>query len=88
MYTKQEIAAGVRQAITDQAGYTHAEIADENDLELDIRLDALDRVELVMAVEEQFEICISEDESDGVRTVGDMIGLVESKLTEKGQVAA
>ena len=87
MHTKQEIAAGVRQAITDQACYTHAEIADENDLELDIGLDTLDRVELVMAVEEQFEICISEDESDGVRTVGDMIGLVESKLTEKGQVA-
>ena len=88
MHTKQEIAAGVRQAITDQAGYTHAEIADEKDLELDIGLDALDRVELVMAVEERFEICISEDESDGVRTVADLIATVTRKLEQKGQVAA
>ena len=88
MHTKQEIAAGVQQAITDQAGYTHAEITDEKDLELDIGLDTLDKVELVMAVEEVFEICISEDESNGVRTVGDLIGIVMRKLEEKGQVTA
>ena len=88
MHTKQGIAAGVRQAITDQAGYTHAEITDEKDLQTDIGLDTLDRVELVMNIEEFFGISISEDESNGVRTVGDMVRTVESKLAEKGQVAA
>lgn len=88
MHTKQEIAAGVRQAITDQVGYTHAEVGDEKDLELDLGLDRLDVVELVMNVEEIFGIEIAEEKAEKVRTVGDLIRTVEAELTEKGQVTA
>ena len=88
MHTKQEIAAGVRQAITDQAGYINSEITDEKRLEIDLCLDKLDVVELVMNVEESFNIEISEEEAEKVNTVGDLIGIVTRKLEEKGQVAA
>ena len=88
MHTKQEIAAGVRQAITDQAGYINSEITDEKRLEIDLSLDRLDVVELVMNVEEIFDIEIAEEEAEKVNTVGDLIRTVEAKLTEKGQVAA
>ena len=87
MHTKQEIAAGVRQAIADQVGYTHSEITDEKCLWTDLEIDTLDKVELVMDVEENFEICITEDEANEVRTVGDLIGVATRKLEEKGQVA-
>ena len=88
MHTKQEIAAEVRQAITDQAGYINSEITDEKRLEIDLRLDRLDVVELVMNVEESFGIEIAEEEAEKVSTVGDLIGIVTRKLEEKGQVAA
>jgi len=40
----------------------------------------LDVVEVVMAIEEEFDICILDEEAERVRTVGDMVNLVLAKL--------
>lgn len=87
MATKLEIAANVRQAITDQVGFTHEQIDDGKDLVADLHCDALDLVELSMVLEERFEIVIPEEDASAVRTVGDWIRLVQSKLAEKGRVS-
>jgi acyl carrier protein len=42
--------------------------------------DSLDLVELVMALEEQFDITVDESELEGVETVGQAFELVSSKL--------
>lgn len=46
----------------------------------DLDADSLDLVELVMALEEAFDIAVDEEELEGVTTVGDAVKLVESKL--------
>lgn len=46
----------------------------------DLDADSLDLVELVMALEEQFDINIDESELEGVQTVGQAFDLVSSKL--------
>jgi acyl carrier protein len=46
----------------------------------DLDADSLDLVELVMALEEQFDITVDESELDGVETVGEAFDLVYSKL--------
>ena len=46
----------------------------------DLDADSLDLVELVMALEEAFDITVDEDELDGVETVGQAYTLVTSKL--------
>lgn len=46
----------------------------------DLDADSLDLVELVMALEEEFDISVEEDELSDVATVGDALALVESKL--------
>ena len=46
----------------------------------DLDADSLDLVELVMALEEEFDISVGEEELEGVVTVSDAVGLVESKL--------
>lgn len=46
----------------------------------DLDADSLDLVELVMALEEEFDIDVDEEELEGVTTVGHAIELVESKL--------
>ena len=46
----------------------------------DLDADSLDLVELVMALEEEFDISVDEEELEGVTTVADAISLVESKL--------
>ena len=46
----------------------------------DLDADSLDLVELVMALEEEFEISVDEEELEDVTTVAHAIELVESKL--------
>ena len=46
----------------------------------DLDADSLDLVELVMALEEQFEITVDESELEGVETVEQAFNLVHSKL--------
>ncbi len=46
----------------------------------DLDADSLDLVELVMALEEEFDIEVAEEELEGVAAVKDAVSLVESKL--------
>ena len=46
----------------------------------DLDADSLDLVELVMALEEEFDVTVDEDELDGIETVGQALALVTSKL--------
>lgn len=46
----------------------------------DLDADSLDLVELVMALEEEFDITVDEEELEGIETVGQAHGLVEGKL--------
>jgi acyl carrier protein len=46
----------------------------------DLEADSLDLVELMMAIEERFDIEIPEEDLEGVATVGQAWGLVQGKL--------
>ena len=46
----------------------------------DLDADSLDLVELVMVLEEEFDVTVEEDELDGIETVGQAFTLVTSKL--------
>jgi acyl carrier protein len=46
----------------------------------DLDADSLDLVELVMALEEEFDVTVDEDELDGIETVGQALELVTAKL--------
>lgn len=45
----------------------------------DLGADSLDAVELVMTVEDEFDITISDEEAQSLVTVGDLIKVIESK---------
>ena len=47
----------------------------------DLDADSLDLVELVMALEEAFDIEVPEEELEGVQTIGQAYDLVKSKLS-------
>ena len=46
----------------------------------DLDADSLDLVELVMALEEEFDVTVEEEELEGVTTIGGAYGLVVGKL--------
>lgn len=46
----------------------------------EIDADSLDIVELVMALEEEFDLEISDQEIENIKTVGDVVKFIESKV--------
>jgi acyl carrier protein len=68
-------AHAVTVLVVDEAKVTReASFAD------DLDADSLDLVELVMALEDEFDVSIDEEELEGIKTVGQAIDLVASKL--------
>lgn len=47
----------------------------------EIDADSLDIVELVMALEEEFDLEISDQEIENIKSVGDVISYIESKVS-------
>lgn len=48
----------------------------------DLAADTLDHVELIMAVEEEFELCIIDEDAERINTVGDLIDYVKAKIEQ------
>jgi len=73
----------VREIIIQQLGVDANAVTDEASFIEDLGADSLDTVELVMAFEEEFGIEIPDDDSDKMKTVGDAITYLQSKLAGK-----
>lgn len=72
------IDARVRSIIADQLGITEEEIKVESKFIEDLGADSLDIVELIMAMEEEFQTEIPDEEAEKIRCVGDAIEYVKS----------
>jgi acyl carrier protein len=57
------------------------EIKLDSDFELDLKLDSLDIVEIVMAIEDEFNITISDDDVQKLRTVKDAVEYIRNKIS-------
>ena len=57
-----------------------AKVTPEANFADDLDADSLDLVELVMALEEEFDVTVDEDELEGIETVGQALTLVTNKL--------
>ena len=76
----QDTAAKVLKIISDQLGVRVGELKPSVHLVKDLKVDDLDTVELVMEVEDTFEISISDADADRLKTVGDWIRFVQSRV--------
>jgi acyl carrier protein len=68
-----QIEAKVKNIIAEQLGVGEDEIKPESNFVEDLGADSLDIVELVMAMEEEFEVEIPDEEAENIKTVGDAI---------------
>jgi len=69
----------VKDIIADQLEVAVDKLSMETTFE-DIDADSLDIVELVMALEEEFDLEISDQEIENINTVGDVVKYIESKV--------
>ena len=72
------IEAKVKSIIADQLGVGEDEIKPESSFIEDLGADSLDIVELVMAMEEEFEVEIPDEEAENIKTVGDVISYINT----------
>ena len=79
--TTEEIFNTMRQLIGEQFAIDQDEISMDRSFVDDLGADSVDLVELVMAMEEEFEIGeIDEEDLQGLKTVGDCVRYLSSKL--------
>ena len=77
---KGEIEARVRKVLSEQLAVDEGRVTPDARFAEDLNADSLDLVEAVLALEEEWNIEIPEEEMDGVKTVGQAVQLVASKL--------
>lgn len=76
--TKEEHLQTVTSILADQLGVDESEITPDKNIYSDLGGDSLDTVELVMALEEEYDIQITEEQGDKFQTVADMVDYLVS----------
>ncbi|MDR1271661.1 MAG: acyl carrier protein [Clostridiales Family XIII bacterium] len=69
----------IRDIIAEKLQIGPEAITPETNLMKDLEADSLDAVEIIMGIEEEFEITVPDEEAEGFQTVEDIVRFVESK---------
>ena len=69
----------VKELIVDQLDVEEDAVKTESVIIDDLGADSLDVVDLVMSIEEEFDIEIPDEAVEGIKTVGDIVSYIESK---------
>jgi acyl carrier protein len=75
-----DIFEKVKDLIVDQLGVDASKVTPEASFVEDLGADSIDIVELIMALEEEFGITISDEDAQKIRTVGEAVKYIEENL--------
>jgi acyl carrier protein len=77
-----DIAKRVKEIIVEQLGVNESEVTPEAKFVDDLGADSLDLVELVMALEEEYNMEISDEDAEKILTVGDAVEYIQGHVAQ------
>lgn len=75
----------VVKIIAEQLGVREEEVKEDARFSEDLGADSLDTVELIMELEEEFDIEIPDEDAEKAKTVKDVIDYITKKLIQEGK---
>ena len=76
----QEILTKVQSIVSEQLSVDVSEVKSEANFANDLGADSLDTVELVMALEEEFDIEIPDEDAEKITTVQEAVDYINNKV--------
>lgn len=74
-----QVLAKIKEVVADKLDADPADIIESASFVDDLGADSLDVVELIMALEDEFGLEISDEQAEGIRTVGDAVRFIASR---------
>ena len=72
----------VREIIVEQLSVDESMVTMDTNLMKDLEADSLDAVEIIMAIEEEFDLEIPDEEAEKFKMVGDLVKYVDNNIEE------
>jgi acyl carrier protein len=85
MMSPKKIEEEVRKIIINQLDISEEEVTPEASFTDDLGADSLDLVELVMAMEEKFDIDIPDEDAEGITTVHKAIAYIDEQFRKSSK---
>jgi len=76
--SREEVFERVKEVLTEQLGVDEGEITEDASFQEDLDANSLNLVELIMELEDQFGIKISDEDAQKIQTVGQAVDYVSS----------
>lgn len=75
-----DVEAQIKEAIVEKLGVEESKVTPNASFINDLGADSLDTVELIMELENRFNIQIPDEDQEKIQTVGDAVNYVKSKI--------
>jgi acyl carrier protein len=79
MAAREEIYERVKDVLVEQLGVEEDAITESASFQEDLDADSLDLVELIMELEDQFGVKISDEDAQGIQTVGQAVDYIAAR---------
>jgi acyl carrier protein len=77
---RSDIESKLTDLLVDELGLERDKIANEAKFEEDLEVDSLGVVELLMAIEDNFDVKIPDEDAEKITTVGEAVNIIAAKL--------